>query len=158
VSRCADPVQPAMNDDPQTWKACWVQALRSSNLLSSATPEQAKRRVGTDEVPALRACWSQLASSGRFGGASVFVWAVLTRLGVDAPEQPSDLLGYIAANEVEPGRQPVSSSTSRAAAVAPSSSLSTIPPGSSHPYELSTKRWRHIISTSVGPVGAAGAG
>jgi hypothetical protein len=29
--------RPAVNTDPQTWKACWVHALASSNLASSAT-------------------------------------------------------------------------------------------------------------------------
>jgi hypothetical protein len=34
----ASAVRPALNRRPQTWKACWVHTLTSSNLVSSALP------------------------------------------------------------------------------------------------------------------------
>jgi hypothetical protein len=34
-------INDAAHDDPRCWKACWGQPLRSSNLLSSATSDQA---------------------------------------------------------------------------------------------------------------------
>jgi hypothetical protein len=36
--------RPSLDPEAQTWKACWGQPLRSSNLLSSATPRPAQRR------------------------------------------------------------------------------------------------------------------
>jgi hypothetical protein len=35
-----------MNAEAHTWKACWGQPLRSSNLLSSATSDQAIHQAG----------------------------------------------------------------------------------------------------------------
>ena len=46
-----------------------------------------------------------------------------------------------------PGRQPVSSNTSRAAVTPASSPASAIPPGSSQPHSSVTNRYRHNIST-----------
>jgi hypothetical protein len=42
VAEVTDGAGPAVNARPQTWKACWGQPLRSSNLLSSAVCDQAK--------------------------------------------------------------------------------------------------------------------
>jgi hypothetical protein len=48
---------------------------------------------------------------------------------------------------IAPGRQPVSSSTSRAAVPAGSSSADTMPPGSSQPHSSVMNRCRHSIRT-----------